>query len=132
MTDTHDRPGAGEILEAVSEFLRDEVAAADDARLRYHALVAVNLLSIVARELAAGPEPRRRWHEAMRTLGVADAADLAARLRDGRIDSVDRAARRALRTMVEDKVRVAKPDHLERRLPPHDPVNAAEAPDAAR
>jgi aminoglycoside phosphotransferase (APT) family kinase protein len=49
------RPTARELIEAVREFLTDEVMASGDRRLAYEARVAGNALAIVARELAQDP-----------------------------------------------------------------------------
>jgi hypothetical protein len=47
-----DQPTALELIGAVREFLQNEIAPAlQDHRLRFHALVAANVLSIVEREL---------------------------------------------------------------------------------
>ena len=47
----NDRPTAAELLEAVRSFVQDDVVAALDGPLKYHARVAANVLAIVAREL---------------------------------------------------------------------------------
>ncbi len=53
-----DRPAATELLAAVRQFLREEVAPAlGDPRLRFRALIAANVVGIVERELA-GEEAR--------------------------------------------------------------------------
>jgi aminoglycoside phosphotransferase (APT) family kinase protein len=52
------RPTARELIEAVREFLTDEVMASGDRRLAYQARVAGNALAIVARELAQNPADR--------------------------------------------------------------------------
>jgi hypothetical protein len=50
----HDRPTALELLEAVREFLTQEVApSCDDHRLKFRALIAANVLSVAERQLAA-------------------------------------------------------------------------------
>ena len=49
------RPTARELLDAVREFLTDEVMTSDDRRLAYQARVAANVLAIVERELAQEP-----------------------------------------------------------------------------
>jgi aminoglycoside phosphotransferase (APT) family kinase protein len=49
------RPTAAELIEAVREFLADEVMPATPGTLAFHARVAANVLGIVARELATGP-----------------------------------------------------------------------------
>jgi aminoglycoside phosphotransferase (APT) family kinase protein len=52
------RPTARELLEAVREFLSNEVTASSDRRLAYQARVAGNALAIVGRELAQEPVNR--------------------------------------------------------------------------
>src|SRR5205823_8768897 len=50
-----DRPRAGELAEAVREFIETEILPSiDDPRLRFRALVAANGLAILERELAIG------------------------------------------------------------------------------
>ena len=96
---THDRPTASELVEAVHEFLGDEVLpAASDHRLRFRTLVAMNALAIAKRELEAPPSDD-------------DAAALAARIRAGDVpDDV----LPVLKRHVEAKLRVSNPAYLER------------------
>ena len=54
------RPTARELLEAVHEFLTEQVMASDDRALAYHGRVAANALGIVERELAQPPRHARR------------------------------------------------------------------------
>lgn len=50
-----DQPTAVELVEAVARFLGDEVVPIlADQRMRFRILIAANVLSVVARELAAG------------------------------------------------------------------------------
>jgi aminoglycoside phosphotransferase (APT) family kinase protein len=51
------RPTASELLEAVREFLTDQVRPATSGQLAFHARVAANALAIVAREIELGPVP---------------------------------------------------------------------------
>jgi len=53
----HGRPTAGELLEAVREFLTGQVRPAATGQLAFHARVAANILGIVARELELGAIP---------------------------------------------------------------------------
>src|SRR5690242_6638229 len=71
----HDRPSAGELAEAVREFIETEIIPSiDDPRLRFRALVAANGLGILERELAIGaPLVGREVTSLMRLLGRADA-----------------------------------------------------------
>ncbi len=51
----HGRPTASELLEAVREFLTDQVRPATSGQLAFHARVAANVLAMVLRELELGP-----------------------------------------------------------------------------
>jgi hypothetical protein len=98
-----DRPNALELIEAVTEFLQDEVLpAADDHRLKFRTLVALNALGIAARELEAGDDASP-GHEA--------AAGLARRIRAG--DPPDDALR-VLKEHVAAKLRISNPGYLQR------------------
>jgi hypothetical protein len=95
-----DRPDAAELIEAVFEFLAGEVLpSADDQRLKFRTLVAMNALGIARRELEtseAGP-------------GEDELRDLAARIRAG--DPVDLAT---LKEHVAAKLRISNPAYLEK------------------
>lgn len=58
-----DRPTAAELLETLGEFLQGEVLPNVEGTLRYHTLVAANIVRILQREVALG--------------AAADAAELA-------------------------------------------------------
>src|SRR5690606_6273236 len=61
----HGRPTAAELLEAVREFLHEQVLPGTSGRLSFHARVAGNAVAIVERELAAGDEQAARWEKAL-------------------------------------------------------------------
>jgi hypothetical protein len=59
-----DAPNASELLEAVADFLNDELLplTAENPRLRFHSLIAINVLNIVMRELnESEPLMRAEW-----------------------------------------------------------------------
>ncbi len=92
-----DRPTAAELAVAVHEFLEHEILpVVDDHRLRFRTLVAMNALTIVAREAPGVGE--RDW-------------ETARRIRAGDIREGDVAA---LKEGVEAKLRVASPKYLDR------------------
>jgi hypothetical protein len=73
------RPTASELLDAVREFLTDQVMPATSGQLAFHARVAANVLAVVARELELGAVPPDAGPaEPVGVLSVADPADLAA------------------------------------------------------
>lgn len=93
----HDRPTAAELAVAVHEFLEHEILpVVDDHRLRFRTLVAMNALTIVARE--APDALPHDWATARR-------------IRAGDIREGDVAA---LKESVEAKLRVASPKYLDR------------------
>ncbi|MFC4913840.1 DUF6285 domain-containing protein [Actinomadura gamaensis] len=109
----HDVPGPGELVAAVREFLERDVLAGLDGRTRFHALVAINTLGIVERELELGPGHAERHRARLRDLGYEDDAALAAAIRDGDLDDRHAELRDALTEMVRDKLAVANPGYTQ-------------------
>jgi hypothetical protein len=108
----HDVPSTGELVEAVREWLQSDVLAATDGRLQYHTRVAINVLSIVERELALGATHEEAHLDRLRTLGVADDAALAAAIRSGELDDRLPEVRALVWQSVRDKLAVANPRYL--------------------
>jgi hypothetical protein len=126
-----DRPTAVELLNAVREFLEQDVMPGLEGRKRFHALVSANVLSIVARELA-GEETMlvAEWERLRNLLRTDDVPP--ARLGDLRtaVDALSRrlcdriragdadagpfadAVRDHVRATVVDKLRIANPKYL--------------------
>ena len=97
---TTDRPNAEELIEAVLEFLAEEVLpSAPDHRAKFRTLVAMNALGIARRELESAQE----------TLSADELRELAARIRAG---DVPEDALPLLKEHVAAKLRVANPDYL--------------------
>jgi hypothetical protein len=125
-----DRPLARELIEAVSQFLSGEIApTTGDPRLKFRALVAANVLSIVARELEQGEEfTRAEWHRLNALMGDdAPGEDvpaeievmtraLCARIRQGKADEGEfyRAALAHIEQTVVEKLQIANPRFLKR------------------
>jgi len=100
MSTPGDRPVAAELADAVRTFLEEEILPTlDDHRLRFRTLVAMNALSIVARE-APPPSPPSDEDRA-----------LATRLRAGDLRDGDLAA---IKRRVREKLEVASPRYLAR------------------
>jgi hypothetical protein len=95
-----DRPDASELIEAVFEFLASEVLpTADDQRLRFRTLVAMNALGIARRELESDTV----------LLDPGQLADLAARIRAGETVELG-----LLKEHVAAKLRISNPAYLEK------------------
>ena len=113
MTEPHDAPSAAQLVEAVREWLERDVLAATDGRLRFHTRVAINMLSMVEREMELGSAMAAAHRRRLDRLGVADDAELAMRIRRGDLDDRLDDVRDALRAAVTDKLRVANPTYLD-------------------
>jgi hypothetical protein len=97
-----DRPTAGELVDAVTEFLERDVQPSLEGRLAFHTRVAVNALRIVRREMDLGSQldaaRRAGLNELLRRDGSANSANsgdastreleiaLARRIREGSLD----------------------------------------------
>ena len=98
-----DRPDAAELIEAVFEFLAEEVLPqADDHRLKFRTLVAMNALGIARRELEASNTV---------SLGPERLAELAASIR---ADGANPALLEELSAHVAEKLRISNPAYLEK------------------
>ncbi|MGE0483037.1 MAG: phosphotransferase family protein [Gammaproteobacteria bacterium] len=112
-----DMPRTEEILVAVRDFLRDEVAAEASGRNRFMAKVAANALDIVARELADGPVQAAAERARLATLlgqdGDVDTlrAALCARLQAGAFALDDPALTNHLRETVIARVAIDQPGY---------------------
>jgi hypothetical protein len=123
-----DRPNAGELAEAIREFLEEEILSElEDSRVQFRVRVAMNALSILERELAQEESLLQAEHERlMQLLGEDHAApgsleelreqvfelnrDLAGRIRS---EEVPTGTLELLRETTADKLRVASPKYLE-------------------
>lgn len=113
MTAPHDRPTIVELVEAVREYLENDVLDKTEGRVRFHARVAINVLGMVEREVRLGPEMALRHQYRLEELGYADEQELATAIRRGDLDERYRQVKAAIRESVEDKLRVANPDYLD-------------------
>jgi aminoglycoside phosphotransferase (APT) family kinase protein len=105
----HDAPSAGQLVEAVREFLEGDVMGSTEGRVRFHARVAGRALAIVERELAAGDGPARAHAGRLAELGFTGDADLAEAIRSGALDERWDDVAAAVRALVADKLAVANP-----------------------
>ncbi|NUR88837.1 MAG: hypothetical protein HOY71_32520 [Nonomuraea sp.] len=105
----HDVPTAEQLVAAVRDFLTTDVLPAVEGRVRFHTRVAINVLGMVEREIALGPEQEREHAARLQSLGVADDRELAELIRAGAVDNA--ALLDALRAAVHAKLEVANPGY---------------------
>jgi hypothetical protein len=107
-TGPHDRPTAAELLEAVVEHL-DGLRAEQGGRTAFHLRVTGNVVAMLGREVALAPQLAELQLERLDSLGVADDAELAEAIREGRMDDRLDEVTQAVRAMVRDKLAVSHP-----------------------
>lgn len=108
----HGSPTAGELIEAVREWIERDVMSSTEGRLKFHARVAVNVLAMVERELALGEQHEAEHADRLATLGLADDAEFARAIRSGELDDRLDEVRSILRADVDAKLAVANPKYL--------------------
>jgi hypothetical protein len=111
-------PNAGQLLEAVSAFLRDEALPALSGAMAYKTRVAAGALDIVRRELAHAPSAQRHELQALHGLIDGDAGDLEAltrklceRIADGSMDLTTPGVAPFLWQVTLDKLSIDQPDY---------------------
>jgi aminoglycoside phosphotransferase (APT) family kinase protein len=108
----HDRPTLAELVEAVREWVDDDVRTGTEGRLSFHARVATNALRMVEREIALEPDLTDAHGARLASLGCTDDRELAARIRSGDLDERSVEVRGLVAASVHDKLLVANPGWL--------------------
>ena len=112
-----DMPRLDELLSSVRDFLHGEVMSSTTGRINFLARVAGNSLDIVDRELAIGPELRRREEALLSALlGRTGSFDdlrwwLVEALRDGSMSLEREDLHQYLRTAVVNQVSIDQPKY---------------------
>jgi aminoglycoside phosphotransferase (APT) family kinase protein len=105
----HGRPTAVELLDALREFLEQDVSEATTGRVRFHTRVATRVVAMVARELQLGPAQQARYREGLARFGAGSEHELAAAVRRGDLDDRTDELAAFLAASVNDKLAVAHP-----------------------
>jgi hypothetical protein len=111
MSGIYGRPTAAELVAVVADFLDNEVRAAIEGPVNFHARVAANVLRIVERELLDGPPDDVA--AALDGLGYTDEAQLAMAIRTGDLDDRRDEVLSCLRTIVRRRLEVAHPGYAD-------------------
>ncbi len=112
MTLPHDAPTAVELLTAVREWMERDLFPIIDGRLQFHTRVAMNILDLVGREIALGPEQEKEHRATLDELGMNSDSELAAAIRGGSFDSELGRLLEVLRPSIENKLKVSNPRYL--------------------
>lgn len=118
MTEPHDLPDAAGLVEAVREFLENDVMTSTEGRVQFHTRVAVNVLAMVERELRDGAAQLEAHRAGLTALGMADERALADAIRSGALDDRLDEVRAFVESTVQAKLEVANPRYLEGPKPP--------------
>jgi len=117
---SQDRPDKAELLDAVIEYLMDQLFPTLEGELAFHARVSANLLTILKRELELGEEMDADELGRLRSLlnrtdGNLDdlTRELAVQIRSGKLDDQSDQVLVDVKQSVEDKLRVTSPKYLE-------------------
>lgn len=116
MTVPQDPPSSAELVDAVGEFLRDELRPELEGHLAFHALVAERVLRMVARELRQGPaaeeDERRRLEALLGRGGDVEVLneELARAIRDGSLDPGPQLVEHLTATVL-DKLAITNPGY---------------------
>ena len=109
-------PKTEELVQAVAHWI-DQIRPALDPRNAFLARVAVNVLSVVQRELTEGPAAEARASAALAALLGHDGefeslnAELCERIRRGEIDEATPGLLAALRTLAFDQLAIDQPKY---------------------
>jgi len=109
--DLHGRPTAEELLDAVRSHLTDEIAPLLDGAPAFSLKVVDRALATVQREVENAPADDAAQATRLAALGVADEAELAARIRAGEVEGAEVGP--AVRAAVVARLRVANPKWLQ-------------------
>jgi aminoglycoside phosphotransferase (APT) family kinase protein len=127
MTRERGVPNAQELVRAVREMLAADVRPATERRLRFNVRVAENVLAAVERELAVDGAHAEQHARELTRLGAADDAELAAAIRQGRLDGRADELLAILHRRAVRRLSISNPRHLRSEdagaLTPKEPAN---------
>jgi len=114
----HDVPDARELVEAVRDYLKDDLGPRAEGRDRFILRVAANALSIAAREIAALPADAVAHGERLAALDVDSERALGEAIASGDLDHRMSELAEALWATTLDKLAVANPAYRDETLEP--------------
>jgi hypothetical protein len=105
-------PSTQELVEAVAEFLAEDVVPGTSGRLKFNTRVAANVLAMVQRELTLGPAVDAAHRRDLSALDFAGDAELAAEIREGQVRGLSAPLIALLRAHTAARLALSNPRHL--------------------
>ncbi len=114
----HDVPDAGELVEAVRDYLQDDLGPRAEGRDRFILRVAANALSIAAREIASLPADAVAYSARLDALGVESEHALSDAIQAGDFDDRRPELAESLWATTLAKLAVANPAYRDESIEP--------------
>ena len=112
-----DRPSSAELLEAVIDFINQEIKSDDyPANKRFKLQIVSNVLGIVKREIESGDEVNKKFEElGAKIIGEENFSleSLSDKLRNDEIDINDQSLIDFLYALTEEKIKIDNPKYKE-------------------
>src|SRR5690625_2417833 len=121
MTSPHDQPNTNELVRSVRDFLSESIISEVSDELEFHCRIAINILTMVERELDLHGQHSATHRARLEEFGVKTDAELADLISKGRLDGRYNEINAALRTATWDKLSVVNPKYV---YPHDDPLSA--------
>lgn len=114
----HDSPDARDLVQAVRDYLAEDLGPRAEGGDRWYLRIAANALTIASREMELGPTQAEAHAARLADLGVDSEAALAEAIRTGVFDDRRVELTRALWATTLDKLAVANPTYRDREAEP--------------
>ena len=113
----YDAPSAEDLIQAVQEYLSEDLLPKSSGAEKWKLRIAVNSLSIAIRELTERDEDQATYTKIMNELGVEDEASLAEKIKAGEFDGNLPDIHKKLSEITRRKLNVSNPLYMKPESP---------------
>ncbi len=113
----YDAPSAEDLIQAVKEYLSEDLLPKSSGAEKWKLRIAVNSLSIAIRELTERDEDQEIYTKIMNELGVEDEASLATKIKSGELDGNLVDIHKKLSEITRRKLNVSNPSYMKPESP---------------
>ncbi len=113
----YDAPSAEDLIQAVQEYLSEDLLPKSSGAEKWKLRIAVNSLSIAIRELTERDEDQATYAKIMNELGVEDEASLAEKIKAGELDGNLPDIHKKLSEITRRKLNVSNPLYMKPESP---------------